>query len=197
MDVFVNQLTEGTPDVTATGAIVFNTIGFSKFGEAPVPSVDEFRIATSWAQAVDASGGSAYATWASGTFANPFTSTGAAVDFELDGITNLMEFVLGGDPTINDIPSIRPTVIASGIDLVVTFKRSDMSELQPVAMKVQVSTDLSTWSPADDIIIGATGGSGPNGATYTVDETGTLDTIVVTIPKGAATKKFVRVHAQN
>ena len=62
---------------------------------------------------------------------------------------------------------------------------------------MQVSNDLVTWNPADDISIGAgPNGTGPNSVTYTVAENGGApDTIIVTIPKGAATKKFARVVA--
>ncbi|MEO8617697.1 MAG: hypothetical protein ABI600_21390 [Luteolibacter sp.] len=146
---------------------------------------------------LESTGSTPYQTWANG-FLPGFTNTGATVDFENDGISNLLEFVLGGNPTINDNPSIRPTVSASGSNLVIAFKRSDVSELQPVAVKVQISSNLSTWNPADDILIGPATNPGPvgsSGASYTVDETGALDSIVVTIPKGAATKKFVRVVA--
>jgi len=138
------------------------------------------------------SAGSPYDGWAGGSFANPFPG----VDFDNDGLSNLLEFVLGGDPTTNDNPSVRPAVSTSGSNLIVTFKRSDASELAPaVSVKVQVSADLVSWNPADDIPIGAADGSGPNGATYTVDDSGTLDNVVVTIPKGAATRKFARVVA--
>lgn len=145
---------------------------------------------------LESTGSTPYDTWAAGPFAKPFTNTAPGVDFDNDGIKNLMEFVLGGDPTISQ-PGILPTAVsASGSALVITFQRSDASELQPVAVKVQVSDDLATWPAANDIPIGATGNAGPVGATgasYTVDETGALDTIVVTIPKAAAAKRFARV----
>ena len=140
---------------------------------------------------------SSYDTWAGGPFANPFTNTAPEVDFDNDGLSNLLEFVLGGDPTISQ-NNVRPTVTASGSNLVVTFTRSDASEAQPVAVKVQVSDNLVTWNPADDIVIDAATNPGPiggTGASYTVDDTGSIDTIVVTIPKGVATKKFARVVA--
>lgn len=145
--------------------------------------------------------GNPYDDWAGGTFANAFPEgqRGAGVDFDSDGLSNLLEFVLGGDPTTNDSPSVRPSVIADGSNLVVTFKRSDASELAPaVSVKVQVSADLVTWNPADDILIGAATNPGPIGdanASYTVTNNAGLDTIVVTIPKGAATRKFARVVA--
>jgi autotransporter-associated beta strand protein len=133
-------------------------------------------------------GGSPYTTWAGGF--PGFTPTTGTLDFENDGIQNLLEFVLGGNPTTNDSPSIRPTVNASGSDLVVTFNRTDLSETQPVTVKVQTSPDLVTWT--DFATIGATDGSG-----YTVAENAAAaDTIVVTIPKAAATKKFARVTAE-
>ena len=129
--------------------------------------------------------GNPFTTWAglnnlAGNDALPET------DVENDGLENVLEFVLGGNPKANDTPSVRPAIVNAANSITLTFKRSDASELQPVAVRVQVSADLATWNPADEITIGATGGSGPNGATYTVDETGDFDTVVVTIPKNSA-----------
>jgi autotransporter-associated beta strand protein len=136
-------------------------------------------------------GSSPYDTWASG-FAG-FTPTTPGLDFDNDGLSNLLEFVLGGNPTISQ-SGIRPSVTAAGSDLVITFQRSDESETDSVAVKVQTSTTLGSWT--DDTPIGASNGSGPNGITYTVAENGgAADTIVVTIPKGVATRKFARVVA--
>lgn len=141
-----------------------------------------------------------YDTWAAtGPFANPpFSNTLPEVDFDNDGIKNLLEFVLGGDPTISQA-DIAPTVTTSGSNLVMTFKRSDASELAPaVTVKVELSTDLSFSTPADDITIGPATDPGPiapSGASYTVSNSGGLDTITLTIPQGAAPKKFARVKA--
>jgi autotransporter-associated beta strand protein len=140
------------------------------------------------------SNASPYENWAA-TYPG-FTATGAALDPDNDGIVNLLEFVLGGNPTAND-PSAIPSVITSGDNLILTFKRSDASELQPVTVKVQVSANPAIWDPANDITISATNGTGPGGATYTVDETGSLDTIVVTIPTTSAARKFVRVKVSD
>jgi hypothetical protein len=60
---------------------------------------------------------------------------------------------------------------------------------------VQVSANLGVWNPADDILITAGNGTGPNGATYTVTPNGAFDDIAVTIPKNSATVKFARVQA--
>ena len=181
-DLFVSTST-GVDQYTTGGVLVQNDLIL--LADSRYLAYTDFAISSS-----------AYDSWASGSFANPFTNTAQEVDFDNDGLNNLLEFVLGGDPTINDNPSVRPAVASSGTDMVVTFARSDESELQPVAVKVQVSADLVTWNPADDIAIGAIDGTGPNGVTYTVAENGGApDTIMVTIPKGVATKKFARVVA--
>jgi autotransporter-associated beta strand protein len=161
----------GIYGATGSGATTINNTNFAGVGTLTVTN-----------------SGSPYTTWASGF--PGFTPTTGTLDFENDGIQNLLEFVLGGNPTTNDSPSIRPTVNASGSDLVVTFKRTDLSETQPVTVKVQTSPDLVTWT--NFATIGATSGSG-----YTVAENAAAaDTIVVTIPKAAATKKFARVAAE-
>ncbi len=141
-----------------------------------------------------------YDTWALGPFAQPLTDPAQGADPDNDGLSNLMEFVLGGDPTVNDNPAVLPTVNASGSDLVITFPRSVASQLPPaVTVKVQVSDDLASWPTGNDIVIGASTDVGPiggAGASYSVTPNGGApDTIVVTIPKGAATKKFARVVA--
>ena len=82
-------------------------------------------------------------------------------------------------------------LLTSAITL--TFNRSDVSEQHPATVTVQVSADLNTWNPADDIPIGPANGTGPNGATYTVDETAPLDAITVTLPKNGAFVKFARI----
>jgi|GEM_PF-2147622 len=91
MDLFVNQTTEGTPAATVTGAIQFNTICFGGFNTTPAPSLDEFRIGTSFANVVDA--GSQPAGFASWATANGVTG-GVAGDSDNDGIINAMEYAL-------------------------------------------------------------------------------------------------------
>jgi hypothetical protein len=142
---------------------------------------------------VVSAGGSPYDTWASGF--PGFSPTTPGLDFDNDGLSNLLEFVLGGNPTTSQ-SGIAPSVTVDANNLVITFKRSDASETDGVAVKVQTSTNLSAWG--DDTMITAIGGSGPNGITYTITESvdpQTLDTVVVTIPKASASRKFVRVVA--
>lgn len=139
-----------------------------------------------------------YESWALGPFTNPFTNTLPGVDFDNDGLSNLLEFVLGGDPTISQ-DDIAPTANVSGGNLELKFNRSDASELAPaVTVTVELSADLTFTTPADDITIGPASDLGPiapSGASYTVVNSGGSDTITVSIPQGAAPRKFARVKA--
>ncbi len=91
----------------------------------------------------------AYEAWSKG-FAS-LTDTFANVDFEGDGISTGLEYVLGGDPTVNDAASIAPTSESSGSGLVFTFRRADVANDDTSAtIEVRYSTDLMTWTLAED-----------------------------------------------
>ena len=88
--------------------------------------------------------GSAYDAWiASYPGAGGLSAT--SDDPDHDGISNLLEFALGGNPTQSD-PSILPTtsttVSGSATYLTLTFRRSRAD----VTYNVQGSSDFSTWS---------------------------------------------------
>ena len=139
---------------------------------------------------------SAYGTWSTVTYSLTGNSTLTTADPDNDGMNNALEFVLGGNPSTNDVSTKAPQITNGSSSITLSFKRTDASETQLAVVKVQVSTDLATWNTADDITIGATSGSGSNSATYTVTENGSADDdVVVTIPKSSATKKFVRLRA--
>ena len=136
---------------------------------------------------------SEYETWAGGF--PGFAQTGMEMDQDRDGIPNLMEFVLVGDPTLADNSQVLPRVTVSGDALLFAFSRSLASIDQQVSIKVQISEDPGNWETALEIPIGSTAGSGPAGVTYTVDETNGMQLIEVTIPKAGAMRKLIRLAA--
>lgn len=136
-----------------------------------------------------------YSSWTSNY---PFTvgvNDGPNDDPDADGISNLLEYVLGGVPVGAGAgnTSILPAQNLTATDLVLTFKRSDLSEID-VTLKVQWSEDMTTWNNFATI--------GPVDALPAVDvtedsPTAELDTVVVTIPRSTASggKLFARVQA--
>jgi len=136
-----------------------------------------------------------YSSWAS---SYPFTvgvNDGQLDDPDADGINNLLEYVLGGVPvgTGASNTSILPTQNLTATDLVLTFRRSDASE-SDVALKVQWSTNMTTWN--DFATIGPVS-SLPQVGVVEDSPSATLDTITVTIPRSLAPggKLFARVRA--
>ena len=94
-------------------------------------------------------------------------------DSEADGIPNLMEYVLNGDPAVSST-GILPTVSADGTDYVFTFDRLASSDADTVQI-FQTSTDMINWTairislPADPRVkIGAGNGSSNQAVTVTI-----------------------------
>jgi autotransporter-associated beta strand protein len=169
-----------------TAPVTFRIYGWGG-GQNKDGGIDNFEVQGSWV--VNAAGGSGYGSWTSGyTFAN---SSAFDADNENDGLDNGLEYVLGGDPTLNDAADIMPSGDKDGANYVFTYKRSDASKTDTTQI-VQYGSDLVGWT---DVTISALGGSS-GGATYTVDEgtpTTNPDTIVVTIPTGGASEFFARL----
>ncbi len=128
-----------------------------------------------------AGGGSAYDAW---TSLNSVTE-GSTGDDDNDGIANMLEFALGGNPQASDT-DILPQLDASGANFVFTFNREDESEAE-VTLIFQYGSDLAGWT---DVAMGD--------AEVTIDEGTPVenpDVITVTIPKGANTELFGRLKA--
>lgn len=92
-----------------------------------------------------------------------------------DGIPNLLEFVLGGDPASPD-SSIQPTASYTTVDgsPALVFSFYAVSSLGSVGWSVEYSSDLATWTTAS---------AGTNGVTITSAASGTgVNLVTVTIP---------------
>ena len=86
-----------------------------------------------------------YNDWASGWGVD---IGGPDIDHEPDGISNLLEYALGGDPTSNDASSILPTWI-TGEDggskwLYYSYKRRTDATDRGLSYKVYSGDDLTT-----------------------------------------------------
>lgn len=111
-------------------------------------------------------------------------------DPDFDGISNLLEFVLGGIPAGAGAadPSILPAQSLTPTTLVLDFDRDELSD-GDVTLKVQWSNDLATWGSPNEVTVGAA-----SAGIVTVTENGAApDTIQVAIPRGSNTRLFARV----
>lgn len=129
-----------------------------------------------------------YLAWATGA---PYNLAGANAlpnaDPDQDGISNSVEFVIGGNPASVSNTALLPTLVVNSSNFVFTYRLSDLSAyLNPT---VQYGSNLSGWTTAQNGVNGVTIG------TPTVLETG-IKQVVVTIPKALAvgSKLFGRLN---
>jgi autotransporter-associated beta strand protein len=111
---------------------------------------------------------------------------GPTDDPDNDGIENLLEFVLNGNPSTSD-SSILPVLTVTATDFEFTYQRRDDSASPETTQTFEWGTTLATW-PGSAVLPAA---SGPVGvATVTVSagipDDGVTDTVKVSIPKSAA-----------
>lgn len=140
-----------------------------------------------------------YSTWATDP-ANGLTAgvnDGPLQDPDNDGISNLMEYVLGGIPAGTGAanPSILPDQTLDATDLILTFTRSDLSE-SDTTLKVQWSADLATWT--DFVTVGASDDLPAVDVTESVDPS-TVDTVTARIPRSgheSGGKLYARLKAE-
>jgi autotransporter-associated beta strand protein len=133
-------------DLGFLGAITVNSLQLGTSGSLPPgiygkdhPTFGSFFTSGSGTLRI---AGTNYQVWA-GTYA-----VGAGgVDFDSDGVSNLLEYVLGGNPRESGT-HILPTAKQEGAHLVVSFKRTDASE-QDVIVAGEWSSNLEVWSGAD------------------------------------------------
>ncbi|MBN8457588.1 MAG: autotransporter-associated beta strand repeat-containing protein [Verrucomicrobia bacterium] len=129
-------------------------------------------------------GSDPYGTWASSkglTAAN----NGKAQDPDGDGVSNLLEYYLGGEP-LTASSTILPKVVAMNATTVTFgFSRLDEAEAAFPVQNFQYGSSLSGWTP---VAIGSGSSSAPGGIVVTVTENATApDSVTVAIPRALAT----------
>ncbi|MCW1923139.1 autotransporter-associated beta strand repeat-containing protein [Luteolibacter arcticus] len=122
--------------------------------------------------------GDNYTTWAAS-----FPGIGdpaPSADPDHDGIENLLEFVVGGDPRVSST-SFLPTLATVGPNLVLSYDRNDDSESGTTQVG-QWSADLITWQDISPVLLNENGGA--------------PDAMTVSIPLTNAVngKLFARLH---
>lgn len=176
---------------TKTFDATFTIPGFTKSGNVHTKVVGTQTWTFSEATGVlslSVSGGSGFDSWIAGFPTLPLDQRGPSADYDADGLSNLLEYALGGSPVVSDAASIVPAGVRSGSNFVVTFKRTDLSEADTTQV-LQYGNDLAGWT---NVPIGASPGSGMVSISENTP-TADLDTVTVTIPTTGASKFFTRL----
>lgn len=137
-----------------------------------------------------------FTTWATTTHGLSGGDAAATADPDHDGLNNLIEFILGGQPNPANpnasSSALAPTSVLDPANLVFTYRRTDLAMTQPgISAIVQYGSDLSGWTTATH---------GVNGVTITVTDDGFgagVDKVDVSIPRSLAvgSKLFARLNA--
>jgi hypothetical protein len=108
---------------------------------------------------------------------------GVLDDPDRDGISNLLEFILGGAPMMTS-RSILPTLRRSGSAWVFEYNRSDLSISPATTQSVEYGSDLVGWTAVGVPLV--------SGGTVVITPGTPTDHVAVTIP-GAGAKIFMRL----
>lgn len=123
-----------------------------------------------------------YSAWATtmGLDGTPGKENGLADDPDKDGIDNLSEFYLDGNPLASN-QAILPVRSLDATHLILTFKRRDDAEADVTSQAIQYGTTLTGWTT---VALGAASATDGNGVVVTIVENGTAaDDITVKIPR--------------
>lgn len=152
------------------------------------------RITGTGTLTVSSGPASGYTSWIT-SFGLALADQDPTDDPDNDGVNNLVEFVLNGNPSLSD-NSILPNLAVTASDFEFTYQRRDDSVSPETTQTFQWGTTLATW-PGNAVIPATSGTVGV--ATITVSpgipNDAVTDTVKISIPKteaGAAGKLFGR-----
>ena len=177
------DLTAGTVKITGTPSLPSYTLISSSTGITGTPTLD--APIAGYALMVDGAslklvqtGG--YASWMAPFITGGLTGdTTPGGDPENDGMKNLLEYALNGNPSISD-PSIQPDLVVTATDFEFTYSRLDLS-LADTTQTFEYGSNLTGWTPV--IIPAGLGVSIVGAATVTITNTGTTDSVKISIPR--------------
>jgi autotransporter-associated beta strand protein len=132
------------------------------------------------------SGPAGYATWKAENAPTGIPSD----DYDEDGVSNGVEFVIGGTKDTNDLSKL-PAISINGGNLVFSFQRSQDSIDGSTTLAIQVSSDLISWSNSYNVPSSAQINN--LGVTVSKDTSAGFDTIILTVPRALNIRKFARL----
>ena len=134
-----------------------------------------------------------YSAWATASGLNG-SNNGVTQDPDGDGVNNLLEYYLDGNPLATASTGL-PVLASAGGYVTVTFHRRDDARAEMTAQILQYGSTLSGWNNV--VLPSATSAPDVNGVFVTVTANGSNpDTVVVSIPVSLAAggKLFTRIQ---
>ncbi len=113
-----------------------------------------------------------FSAWADSWTGPALSDKSPGGDPDGDGISNLLEYVLGGDPRVSST-SILPSVSQVGTDLVLSYKRNDDSVSDTIQIG-QWSSDMIGWTDVTPVVVNENG-TAPDDMTVTVPTANAVD----------------------
>jgi autotransporter-associated beta strand protein len=182
------DLSAGTIKITGTPTLASYTLISSSTGITGTPVLDapisgyELKVVGS-ALVLRKAG---YASWADidAVGSNPDQ------DKDGDGVSNAVEYVLGGDVNTNDLSKL-PTLSTSGGNMLFSFKRKRTSLDGSTTVAIEVGTALDAWP--NTFNVGTTTALSTPGVTVLEDSPTGFDTITLSVTQAPDPKKFGRL----
>ncbi len=176
----------GTP-APATSYTLMTASSFAGITPVLATAINGFKLQVVGGNTLQLVPAAGYSTWAA------INAPGSApgLDYDGDGVTNAVEYILGGDKDTNDLSKL-PTVDASGTDLVFTFKRAQSSIDGTTTVAIQVGTTLAAWP--DSYNVPETAQANNPGVTVQKDTPAVgTDTVTLRVVKAPDATKFARL----
>ena len=128
-----------------------------------------------------------YSLWAD---TNAPTGT-AADDYDGDGVTNGLEYVLGGTATTKDIAKL-PQFSTSGGNGIFTFIRDQASIDGIATLSIETGSDLSSWPSSYPVPVGAVANN-PGVTVLKNTPAAGKDTVILSEPMTPSGRRFARL----
>ncbi len=174
-----------TRDLTGFPNLVTNFI--LPAGWSGTPTLVDNGTGTIYLTGLSKSAGG-YATWA----ATNAPTGGVNDDYDGDGVSNGVEYVLGGTKDTNDLAKLPKASTTPGGDVLFTFVRDQASIDGTTAVAIEVGTTLAAW-PETYAVPGTAVTNNP-GVTVVKDSPAVgKDTVTLTLPRAPDAKKFARL----
>jgi autotransporter-associated beta strand protein len=129
---------------------------------------------------------SGYFAWASSNA----SGTTMVQDQDNDGVSNALEYVLGGTVLANDLARF-PTVTISDGNILYTFKRDQTSINASTALAIKVGLSLATWPLSYDV--GADTATSSSGVNVIKGVPAGFDTVTLSLPYNTNTRYFIHL----